>query len=287
MRYAWIEHHRDDYAVSRMCRLLEVSRTGYLQWRSCPPSARAQANARLDAQVAAMHAASKHSYGRPRIVRGLREQGLRVGHERVRRSLQRQALRPVYKRAYRVTTDANHRQPVAPNVLARRFHGWPMNRAWVADISYVSTLEGWLYLAVVMDLASRQIVGWSMSSRLHADLVCQALKAAYWRRKPAPGLIMHSDRGSQYASDAHRTLISDFKMQQSMSRTANCWDNAPMESFFKTLKVERVYQLRYETRARARLDIVDWIEGFYNRQRLHSSIGFQTPAHVESDLMAA
>jgi transposase InsO family protein len=210
-----------------------------------------------------------------------------VGHERVRRSLQRQALQPVYKRPYRVTTDSNHRKPVAPNVLARRFNGWQINSAWVADISYLSTLEGWLYLAVVMDLASRRIVGWSMSHRLHADLVCQALKAAYWRRKPAPGLIMHSDRGSQYASDTHRQLIADFKMQQSMSRTGNCWDNAPMESFFKTLKVERVYQLRYETRAQARLDIIDWIEGFYNHQRLHSSINYQTPAHIESSRMAA
>jgi transposase InsO family protein len=270
-----------------MCRLLSVSRTGYLQWRCRPPSARAQANARLDAQVAALHAASKSSYGRPRIVRSLRQQGLQVGHERVRRSLQRQALRPVYKRPYRVTTDSNHRQPVAPNVLERRFDGWQINRAWIADITYLSTLEGWLYLAVVMDLASRRIVGWSMSERLHADLVCQALQMAYWRRKPAPGLIMHSDRGSQYASTRYRKLIADFRMLQSMSRKANCWDNAPMESFFKTLKVERVYQLRYETRADARLDIVDWIEGFYNHRRLHSSIGFATPAHIEFSLTAA
>jgi putative transposase len=287
VRYAWIEQHRDDYAVSRMCRLLAVSRTGYLQWRRRPPSARAQANARLDAQVAAMHAASKRSYGRPRIVRQLRELGLRVGHERVRRSLQRQALQPVYKRPYRVTTDSNHRQPVVPNILERRFDGWNINRAWVCDITYLSTDEGWLYLAVVMDLASRRIVGWSMSDRLQADLVCQALKAAYWRRKPASGLIMHSDRGSQYASDRYRKLITDFRMLQSMSRKANCWDNSPMESFFKTLKVERVYQLRYDTRAQARLDIVDWIEGFYNHRRLHSSIGYMTPAHVESSLMAA
>jgi transposase InsO family protein len=287
VRYAWIEHHRDDYAVSRMCRLLEVSRTGYLQWRRRPPSARAQANARLDAKVAALHAASKGSYGRPRIVRGLREQGLQVGSERVRQSLQRQALRPVYKRSYRVTTDSNHRQPVAPNVLARRFDGWNINRAWVSDITYVSTIEGWLYLAVVMDLASRRIVGWSISERLHADLVCQALQAAYWRRKPAPGLIMHSDRGSQYASGRYRKLLAEFRMQQSMSRNANCWDNAPMESFFKTLKVERVYQLRYAARAEARLDIVDWIEGFYNHRRFHSSIGYQIPARMELRLLAA
>ena len=287
MRYAWIEQHRDDYAVSRMCRLLAVSRSGYLQWRRRPPSARAQANARLDAQVAAIHAASKRSYGRPRIVRGLRELGLRIGHERVRRSLQRQALQPVYKRPYRVTTDSNHRKPVVPNVLERRFDGWNINRAWVSDITYLSTDEGWLYLAVVMDLASRRIVGWSMSDRLQADLVCQALHAAYCRRKPKPGLILHSDRGSQYASDPYRRLIIDFRMLQSMSRRANCWDNSPMESFFKTLKVERVYQLRYDTRAQARLDIVDWIEVFYNHRRLHSSIGYQTPAHVESSLMAA
>jgi len=144
-----------------------------------------------------------------------------------------------------------------------------------------------LYLAVIMDLASRRIVGWSMSHRLHADLVCHALKAAYWRRKPAPGLIMHSDRGCQYASGSHRRLIADFRMLQSMSRRVNCWDNAPMESFFKTLKVERVHQLRYETRAQARLDIVEWIEGFYNHRRLHSSIGYQTSARAESSLMAA
>jgi transposase InsO family protein len=144
-----------------------------------------------------------------------------------------------------------------------------------------------LYLAVVMDLTSRRIVGWSMSARLHAELVCQALQAAYWRRKPEHGLIIHSDRGSQYASDRYRKLIADFRMLQSMSRNANCWDNAPMESFFKTLKVERVYQLRYATRAQARLDIVDWIEGFYNHRRLHSSIGYQIPANMESQLMAA
>jgi len=287
VRYAWIEKHRDDYAVSRMCRLLLVSRTGYLQWRRRPPSARAQSNARLDTQVAAMHAASKRSYGRPRIVRGLRELGLCVSHERVRRSLQRQALRPVYKRPYRVTTDSNHQLPVAPNILNRRFDGWDINRAWVSDITYCSTVEGWLYLAVVMDLASRRIVGWSMSDRLEADLVCQALTVASWRRKPGPRLIIHSDRGSQYSSDRYRKLITDFGMLQSMSRRANCWDNAPTESFFKTLKVERIYQLRYETRAQARLDIVDWIEGFYNHQRLHSSIGYLTPVHMESSLMAA
>ena len=287
MRYAWIEGHRDEYTASRMCRLLEVSRTGYLQWRSRPASARSIANAQIDIRVAAIHVASRRSYGRHRIVRQLHAEGVRVGHERVRRSLQRQALRPVYRRPYRVTTDSQHAKAVASNVLARRFDGWQINRAWVADITYIATAEGWLYLAAVMDLHSRRVVGWSIRDRLQADLVCDALKTAYWRRKPLPGLIMHSDRGSQYASDAYRTLIADYRMIQSMSRRADCWDNAPMESFFKTLKVERIHQLRYVTRAQARLDLVDWIEGFYNGQRLHSAVGYVTPAQAELHVMAA
>tara|TARA_B100001964_G_scaffold56974_1_gene64508 strand:+ start:484 stop:1347 length:864 start_codon:yes stop_codon:yes gene_type:complete len=287
VKYAWIEEHRDQYSVTRMCRQLEVSRTGYCQWKGRAPSTRSMANAVLDARVAAIHASSKRSYGRPRIVRELRDQGVQVSHERVRNSLKRQNLRPVYERPYRVTTDSAHHKPVASNVLDRRFDGWEINQAWVGDITYIATGEGWLYLACVMDLSSRRIVGWSMSNRIKADLVCQALKSAYWRRKPPQGLIMHSDRGSQYASDQHRQLIQDYRMIQSMSRRANCWDNAAMESFFKTLKVERVHRLRYDTRAAATLDIVDWIEGFYNQRRIHSSIGFKTPVDVESDLMTA
>jgi len=287
VKYAWIQTHRGQFSVARMCRQLEVSRTGYYQWTTRVPSNRAMANAALDAQVAALHAGSQRSYGRPRIVRGLHERGVHVGHERVRKSLKRQGLRPVYKRAYRVTTDSAHHKPIAPNVLDRRFDCWRVNQAWVADITYVATGEGWLYLACVMDLASRKIVGWSMSDRIKADLVCQALRSAYWQRKPPAGLIMHSDRGSQYASDRHRRLIKDYRMVQSMSRRANCWDNAAMESFFKTLKVERTYQLHYETREIAKLDIVDWIEGFYNRTRMHSSNGYKTPVNFESSLTAA
>jgi transposase InsO family protein len=238
-------------------------------------------------QVAAIHAGSRRSYGRQRILRELRKQGAAPGHERVRKSLQRQKLRPVYRRPYRVTTDSNHAKPIAPNILDRRFDGWPVNRAWVGDITYLATGEGWLYLAVIMDLGSRRIVGWSMSDRIKADLVCQALKSAYWRRKPSAGLIMHTDRGSQYASDVYCQLIKDYAMVQSMSRKANCWDNSAMESFFKTLKVERVYQVQYETRAQARIDLVDWIEGFYNSQRMHSSIDFQVPNQLEKQLKAA
>ena len=287
MKYAWIAEHRDDFSVSRMCRLLEVSRTGFCQWRSRPASSRALADAALDAEVAAIHRQSDRSYGRPRIVRELRSFGRGVGHERVRKSLWRQGLRPAYRRPFRVTTDSDHPHPVAPNRLERRFSGWQINQAWVGDITYIDTAEGWLYLACIMDLASRRIVGWSMSERIKADLVCDALRSAYWRRKPLPGLIVHTDRGSQYAGGRHCQLLADFRMVQSMSRRANCWDNAPMESFFKTLKVERVYQRTYQTRDQARLDIVDWIEGFYNRQRMHSAIGFQAPVTAEEILKAA
>jgi len=287
VKYAWIEANREQYRVARMCRQLEVSRTGYCQWSKRAPSERSAANAALDVHVAAIHRSSDRSYGRPRIVRGLRESGLQVSHERVRNSLNRQGLRPVYKRPFRVTTDSNHDSPVAPNILDRRFDGWPMNQAWVGDITYVETAEGWLYLACVMDLCSRRIVGWSMSERMKTDLVSQALKSAYGLRKPEAGLIMHTDRGSQYASADHRRLIQDYQMVQSMSRRGNCWDNAPMESFFKTLKVERVHRSRYPSRAHAKLDIVNWIEGFYNRKRIHSSIGYQTPVGIESLLMTA
>jgi transposase InsO family protein len=287
VKYAWIDANRDAFSVVRMCRLLDVSRTGYCQWSVRPPSSSAQANQALDARVAAIHATSRRSYGRLRIVRDLHDQGIRVGHERVRKSLLRQALRPVYKRPYRVTTESNPAKPIANNVLERRFDGWQMNQAWVGDITYIATAQGWLYLAVIMDLASRRIVGWSMSERMKAALVCDALRSAYWQRKPVTGLIMHTDRGSQYASDKHRKLLKDYRMEQSMSRKGNCWDNAPMESFFKTLKVERIHQTHYENRAHARLDIVNWIEGFYNRERLHSSIGYKTPAHAESSLKAA
>lgn len=287
MRYAWIERHRDEYTIARMCQHLDVSRTGYLQWRKRAPSDRAIANAALDAQVAAIHAQARRSYGRPRIVRVLHANGVAVGHERVRQSLLRQALRPVYRKPYRVTTDSAHMKPVAANVLNRRFARWQINRAWLADLTYIRTDEGWLYLACILDLGSRRVVGWSLSERMKTQLVCDALTMAYWRRKPPAGLIMHSDRGVQYAADEHRKLIAQYRMVQSMSRKGNCWDNAPMESFFKTLKVEWVDRMRYTTRAQARLDVIDWIEGFYNAQRVHSSIEYQSPSSFEKHLHAA
>lgn len=287
MKYTWIARHSDLFPVAQMCRLFGVSRSGFIQWRTRPPSERALGNMALDAKVASIHAISGQSYGRPRIVRHLLDQGIVVGPERVRRSLQRQQLQPVYKRPYRVTTDSHHAKPVAPNILERRFDGWQPNQAWVADITYIHTNEGWLYLACVLDLGSRRIVGWSMNERMKAQLVCDALQMAYWHRKPPPGLIIHSDRGVQYASHEYRSQLAGYKMQQSMSRRANCWDNSAMESFFKTLKVERVHRLQYTSRSQAKLDIVNWIEGFYNSRRLHSSIDFKSPADFERSLIAA
>ena len=267
--------------------MLQVSRSGYCQWRVRPPSNRQLANQALDAKVAAIHQHSRRSYGRARIVQTLRQSGQIASAERVRKSLQRQGLRPVYRRPFVATTDSAHHQPVAENLLDRRFDAWQPDQAWVADITYVPTGEGWLYLAAVLDLASRRIVGWSMSKSIDASLVCTALTSAWWQRKPDKGLLVHTDRGSQYASGQYRALTAKLDITMSMSRKANAWDNAPMESFFKTLKVERIHQVRYDTRAQARLDIVDWIEGWYNRQRLHSANGFLAPVTWENARLAA
>jgi putative transposase len=287
VKYAWIESYRDEFPVARKCRSIGVSRSGYCPWRRRPSSDRALANAVLDVNVASIHAQSAQTYGRPRIVEHLRKHGHVVGHERIRQSLLRQRLSPVYKRPYRVTTDSQHDKAVASNVLKRRFDGWQPNQAYVGDITYVHTRQGWLYLAVVLDLATRKIVGWSMSERMKTGLVCDALTMAYRQQHPKAGLIMHSDRGSQYASKKHRKLLDAYAMVASMSRKGNCWDNSVAESFFKTLKVERVYRQSYSTRDHARVDIVNWMEGFYNRHRLHSSIGFQSPVEAEANLMAA
>jgi transposase InsO family protein len=287
VKYAWIEAHAGWQPIARLCNVLQVSRSEFLQWRQRGPSDRELANRSLDAQVAVIHAEGKQGYGRIRVTRRLRQSGMRVGAERVRKSLLRQSLRSVYRKKYRVTTDSNHSKPVAQNLLDRRFDGWSPNRAWTTDITYLSTDEGWLYLAAIVDLGTRRIVGWAMSERISAKLVCDALQMAYWRRRPAADLLMHSDRGSQYASDNYRKLLKQFHMTQSMSRKGNCWDNAPMERFFKTLKVERTYRLQYTSRDQARLDIVNWIEGFYNEKRLHSAIDYRSPADFERSLKAA
>ena len=267
--------------------MLGVSRSGYLQWRVREPSARQRSNDQLGAQLRVIHAENDRTYGRVRLWKALTDGGQRVGQERVRRLMKLNGLKSVHRRPYRITTRSDHAKPVAENLLDRRFRQGEVDHAWVADITYVPTGEGWLYLAAVLDLASRRIVGWSMSERMPAKLVCDALTMACFRRKPVAGLIAHSDRGVQYASHAYRALLAQYQMVQSMSRRANCWDNAPMESFFKTLKVERIYRQRYQTRDEARVDIVNWIEGFYNARRLHSALSYQSPVQFERGLQAA
>ena len=284
MKYAWIEDNRLEFEIGRMCTVLAVSRSGYYDWRARAPSKRAQDNALLDTQVASLHSAHHARYGRPRIMRELKRQGIRVSSERVRNSLNRQGLRALYRRPYRNTTDSNHNKPVASNILNRQFEPGTPNGAWVCDITYIATGQGWLYLACVLDLGTRRIVGWSMSERMKAQLVCDALTMAYLTRAPKPGLIVHSDQGVQYASAQYRALLAKYKMVQSMSRRANCWDNAAMESTFKSLKVECVYTTRFETRDQAIAEVFKWIELYYNRVRLHSALNYRSPEQFENQL---
>jgi putative transposase len=281
VKYAWIEAHSEQFSAQRACQMLEVSRTGFQQWLLRGPSLRQRQQQRLDVEVRALHEASHKADGRPRLVRALKNKGINVGHEKVRQSMLRQHLCSVHKRRFVHTTDSAHHKPIASNLLNRRFDGWQLNRAWVGDITYIETDEGWLYLATVIDLASRKVVGWSMSERMKTDLVMQALTSAYGARRPEPGLIMHTDRGSQYADRRYVQLLHDYGMVQSMSRKGSCWDNAVAESFFKTLKVERVNQTRYETRQQARLDIMNWIEGRYNNERMHSTNNYLSPHQSE------
>jgi len=199
----------------------------------------------------------------------------------VREGLLLQGLKPVYKRPFRVTTDSRHDESAVPNMLARRSGGRQPDEPWVGDITYLRTDEGWPYLACVMDLGSRRMVRWSMDERIEADLVCDTLKSAHWRRTPWPGLMLHSDCGSQWASAAHRRLLGEDGVVQSMSHHRNCWNNTAMESFFKTPKVERAYHVTHGTRAEARLDVLNWIENFYNRRRRHSSTGYRPPIDVD------
>jgi len=281
VRYAFVDAHRARFAVSAMCEVLEVSRSGYHAWRGRGPSARERQNTRLLTQIRAIHAASEGNYGSPRVHRDLREQGTVVSLNRVRRLMKHNGIAARHKKKFRATTDSRHNLPVAPNLLAQRFVAEGPDEVWLADVSYIWTDEGWLYLACVLDLCSRLIVGWAMSERNDRKLVMSALGMAYFRRRPAHGLIHHSDRGSVYCSRDYQRLLQQYGMRCSMSRKANCYDNAPMESWFKSLKVERVNQRRYRTRAQARSDVFSYIETFYNTRRLHSSLDYVSPHEFE------
>ena len=280
MSYQFIEQLRKKaIPVERLCRVLGVSRSGYYGSRhragALPVACLAST------QLKAEFAASGKVYGSRRLSAVLRSKGLRLGRHRVRRLMREHRLRALWRRKFVHTTDSGHALPVSDNVLARRFNPSGPNQAWVSDITYIRTRSGWLYLAVVLDLYARKVVGWAMAPTMHAELVCAALQLAIAQRQPAPGLIVHSDRGSQYASALHQAVLARHGLVGSMSRKANCWDNAVMERFFLSLKTERVWQRDYANHPEAMADIADYIVGFYNSVRLHSKLGNLPPNAFE------
>jgi putative transposase len=281
VRYSFIEAHRGRWPVRLMCRLLCVAPGGYYGWRGRPASLRTQRRAALVDAIKAVHVEVKARYGGPRIHAELAARGEACCVNTVAKLMHEHGIAAKTKRKFRCTTDSNHDRPVAENVLGRRFEPTVADRAWTADITYIPTREGWLYLAAVEDLYSRQIVGWSMGERIDSRLVVDALEMAVSRRLPGAGLVAHSDRGSQYASEHYQRLLAGHGIVCSMSRPANCWDNAPMESFFATLKKELVHDEDYATREEARASLFEYIEVFYNRVRRHSSLGYRSPAEYE------
>lgn len=281
MRFAFIATEKACFPVALLCRVLQVSRSGFYAWQIRLPAARTQQDQRLAISVAAIYTNSRGRYGSPRIHAELCESGQSTGRKRVARLMRMQGLRARQRHRYWRTTDSRHGLAIKDNVLARRFAMAQPNAGWVTDITYLWTLEGWLYLAVILDLFSRRVVGWSMSERLERGVALEALKMALGERQPPRGLIHHSDRGSQYASHDYQRLLAQHGIIASMSRRANCWDNAVAESFFATLKMELVYQTQWSTRDQARTAVFEYIESFYNRRRRHSAIGYLSPSQFE------
>jgi len=282
VRFGFVDEHRKVWPVRLMCTVLGLSASGYYAWRGRPPSARAQANAALSEDIRLIHAESHGTYGSPRVHAVLRGHGRRIGRSRIERLMRRAGLRGLAALPRRAkTTDSRHGHPIAPNRLARNFTAARPNQVWLADLTYIPTGEGWLYLAAILDMHTRKIVGWCMRQTLHAEIAIDALNMAIERQRPAPGLIHHSDRGIQYAAEAYRQTLAASGISPSMSRKGDCWDNAPMESFFHTLKTERVHTCVYATRDQARRDLFQYIEGFYNPRRLHSALGYLSPEEME------
>jgi transposase InsO family protein len=279
VRYAFIDEHRDHWPVAVQCGVLAVSRSGYYAWRNRAPSLTAQQRATLTERIRQVHQASRATYGAPRVHAELVANGEACNRKTVAKCMKSAGIMAKSHRRFRVTTtDSNHTHPIAENLVNRNFTPSQKNETWTADITYVATDEGWLYLAAVEDLFTREIVGWSMSDRIDSRLVVDALEMALARHCPSAALVAHSDRGVQYASEHYQRLLKDHGITCSMSRKGNCWDNAPMESFFATLKKELVHHEEYETRAEARHSLFEYIEVFYNRVRRHSALGYQSPA---------
>jgi transposase InsO family protein len=281
MRFRFIEDQRATYPVRVMCGVLDVSPAGYYAWCRRPESRRDAANRGLLAEIRRVHADSRGRYGSPRVHAALRAEGIRAGRHRVAGLMRRHGLQARRPRRFCRTTDSRHAFPPASNLLARQFTATAPNQVWLADMTYIRTGEGWLYLAAILDLFSRKIVGWAMADSMPQELTLAALRMAVARQRPGPGLLHHSDRGVQYAATAYRKALAGIDARCSMSRKGDCFDNAPMESFFKSLKAELVDQAEYATRAEARCDVFTFLEAFYNRQRLHSAIGYITPDQME------
>ena len=286
MRFRFIEEHlAGEYPLDVACGVLGVSRSGYYARRRRPESARGRRRRGLAGKVAAVHEENRRVYGSPRVHRALLAAGEKVSENTVAKVMREHGIRAKSKRKFVPrTTDSAHDRAVASNVLGRDFAADLPDRKWAADITYVPTAEGWLYLAAVIDLCSRTVVGWSMADHMRAELVSDALRMAVARRRPGPGLLHHSDRGAQYASDDYRRLLTENDIACSMSRGGDCYDNAVMESFWGTLKTELVNHEHYRTRAQARASIFEYVEVFYNRHRLHSSLGYVSPEQFERSL---
>ena len=276
-----MENHKDQFSIAAMCRALGASASGYYAWRKREPSHRSLEDAALATEIAALHKQSKQTYGSPRIHAALRSNGIRCGRKRVARLMRERGLRPRQKKRFKATTDSKHSLPIAKNLLDRQFKPLAPNHTWAADLTYIWTAQGWLYLAVVLDLCSRRVIGWSMQANMERSLVISALEMALTQRKPEGELMHHSDRGSQYASSDDQHVLEEAAIVSSMSRKGSCWDNAPVESFFATLKRECVHHKQYHTRDEARADIFEYIESWYNRKRLHSSLGYLSPCEYE------
>ncbi len=284
MRYRFIQQHRAQFPVGRMCAVLAVSRSGYYGWQRRPESMRDRQNRRLLVEIRAVQQTTRGVYGSPRVHAELRARGHRCGRHRVARLMRQEGIAARQRRAFKRTTNSAHRLPVAPNLLQRRFQASRPNETWVADITFIPTGEGWVYLALLVDVFSRMIVGWVLRDRLTRRLVVEALDMALGRRRPPQALLHHSDRGSQYASREYQARLSRHGIRASMSRPGNCWDNALMESVFGRIKSELVHLTDFATRAQASAEVFDYIEVFYNRQRRHSSLGYLSPAAFESSV---
>jgi len=274
--------YRGQFKVSTMCRVLEVSSSGFYDWLGREESDRSRANRVLLVAIKAVHKRSKRRYGSPRVYHQLRRQDMPCSENRVARVMRVNGIEAVAKRRFKATTDSDHAQPVADNVLDRQFDVECADAAWCADLTYIWTAEGWLYLAIILDLFSRRILGWSAKSTMARSIVLEALGSALRLGQPSRGLLHHSDRGSQYASHDYQKLLRAARVTCSMSRKGDCWDNAPAESFFATLKRELIHGRNFRTRAEAKSAIFEFIESWYNRERLHSSLGYMSPVEFEA-----